>query len=98
MYVYTGATNIGFIAVDDYWDVVSRITPAQYRTPESIIEKSGFRSPVPQLILFQISRLAFYLGVTEPAAQLKWILVFVAIFSFVFHSIFSIKHFRLTAD
>lgn len=69
----TALWNIGFIAVDDYYHGIVQYIPAQKSSFSVIIEKSGIRSPIPNMILLSLSKAAYFLGIESPAGQLRFI-------------------------
>lgn len=83
LYLSTAWFNVGIIATDDYEFGIARIVPAQNWTALSIIKASGIRSPIPNLALFAFTKTALSLGITEPVTQLKFALIFVALFSYI---------------
>lgn len=95
MYVVTAATNLGFIALDDYESGIAPVVPAQNQVVSQIIAASDFRSPIPSLTLLSISKFAYALGVTDPASQFRLVLVVLAVFSFLTNAICAAKIFRL---
>jgi len=78
----TAATNIGFIALDDYVYNVSVVVPAQNFSVHSIIPLVDFRSPVPSLVLHSIAQVAFQLGMSQPTLQFRFVLMILGLFSF----------------
>ena len=95
MYLATAVVNIGFIALDDYESGIAPVVPAQAQNPAEFIRGSDFRSPIPTLTLLGISKVAYFLGVEDPANQYRVVLAVLALFSFGMNAWFGAKHFRL---
>jgi len=93
--VATAIFNIGVIAIDDYTFAVGSIIPAQIRTPQTVIDGSGFRSAFPSLTLLPLTELALGLGIENPANQLRLVLIVVGIFSFLMNAGWGRRFFRL---
>jgi len=96
MYVATAIVNVGIIAVDDYTMAIAPIIPAQNHSVAQIINDAGFRSAVPTLILFSLSRLALNLGLNDPANQFRFVLVILGVASFLIQATFGAKQFKET--
>lgn len=75
----TALWNIGFIAVDDYYHGIVQYIPAQKSSFAVIIEKSGIRSPIPNMILLALSKTAYFFGIEKPSLQLRFINVILAL-------------------
>ncbi|HEY4100964.1 MAG TPA: hypothetical protein VGM20_08825 [Gemmatimonadales bacterium] len=98
LYVSTACVNIGIVALDDYHEIVAQIIPAQFQSATQIIAGAGIRSPVPSLVLLTLSRTALHLGLTDPVAQYRFVLIVLAIFSFAVLSTVARRHFRDERD
>jgi hypothetical protein len=98
LYIVTAWVNIGVVALDDYYYGAAHIIPAQFQSTARIIADAGFRSPVPSLILLGLSRTALHLGLTDPVAQYRFVLIVLAVFSFAVLSTIARRHFRNEND
>ncbi|NBX69271.1 MAG: hypothetical protein EBR01_09965, partial [Proteobacteria bacterium] len=92
--IITGLINIGIIAMDDYFDVVAKIIPAQEVSFSGILDARGLHSPLPALILAVFSKLALKFGLLEPIAQLRFVLVVIGFVSFLIHSLLGLTVFK----
>ncbi len=81
--VATAMVNIGIIGLDEYAEVIARVIPAGVQTPQDLIKHASIRSPIPTLCLSVVTRLAKGIGFSDPANQLRFLLVTLGIFSFV---------------
>ncbi len=72
--LFVAWADYGFVATDDHNHVLVDAVPAQ-RVPGagSVVEKSGVRSPVPRLFIYQLGQTAFRLGLEDPISQIRWI-------------------------
>lgn len=86
--------NIGFIAIDDYMHGIVLYIPSQFSSFSEIIEASGFRSPLPNIFLLSLSKLALSLGLEDPVWQLRFVTSLVTMLASV-GLFFAIKHFEL---
>ncbi|NBX68882.1 MAG: hypothetical protein EBR01_07970 [Proteobacteria bacterium] len=93
-YLLTAWFNVGIIASDDYEFGIARIVPAQNWTALEIINISGIRSPIPNLVLYAFTKLAYCLGIVDPVTQLRVALLFVGFFSYSVYSILCFLFFR----
>jgi Alg9-like mannosyltransferase family len=94
LYLITAVVNIGFIAIDDYDSSIAPVIPAQRHSGQEIIQMADFRSPLPGLTLHNLARIAWKLGLEDPASQFRFVLAVLALFSFVCNALFSIAHFN----
>jgi hypothetical protein len=93
--VTTGLVNIGIIAVDDYADIISNIIPAGRNSVPQLVSAADFRSAIPTISLSGVADIGKYLGITEPANQLRFVLAFLGLFSLCIQLFFGMKLFRL---
>jgi len=89
--------NIGFIAIDDYMHGIVLYIPAQFSSFAEIVEASGFRSPLPNIFLLSLSKLALGLGLEDPVWQLRFVTSLVTLLASI-GLFFAIKHFELLRD
>ena len=90
--LFTGVTNIGIIALDDYYFVTQRIIPAQFANLSSIVS-NAFWSPLLPLVLAGVGKAALALGIESPSNQLRFILFFLGLFTYGVHATFGPRHF-----
>jgi len=90
----TALGNIGIIALDDYTSLISTVIPVQNHTVSEILQNTGIRSPVPNLVLLAMGHVALGLGIDEPTSQLRFILFFVGLFSYLVHALLGALLFR----
>ena len=98
IYLATALRNIGFIALDDYSELIDVVIPAGRSSFRTIIENSGVRSPLPGLLVAAVGRMAPALGIAQPVHQLRFLLVFFGALAFCLHGVFAYKHFRLVPE
>ncbi len=77
-----GYLNIGFVAMDDYSQVVRYVIPFQHHSVSEAIATSGIRSPVPVLFLRELLHPFAALGMESPVLQLRTLLVLLGLGSF----------------
>ena len=62
--------NYGFVAMDDYLEMLQRALPAQQVAgPAHIVETAGIRSPLPKLWLYTLGQAGWALGLDDPVNQ-----------------------------
>ena len=83
VYLVTAISNIGIVAIDDYFQVMSRVVPAGAYTPEQIVAGTGVYNPLPVLLHLGVVRLGSMLGILHPYNQLRFDQAFLAFISFV---------------
>lgn len=92
----TAWINIGIIAVDDYAEAIALMIPAQHQKPLLEIANAYLHPPIPKIILAVLGRVAYGMGIDEPANQLRFVLVLLGLFSFGMNFVFAWKHFKET--
>lgn len=76
LFALTGFWNIGIIALDDYAQIIAWMVPAQDINLDELIATSGFRSPLPPLMLVAVTKALHSMGVQSPILQLRIVLMF----------------------
>ncbi len=85
IFSFTAIWNVGFIAIDDYVELISKTLPAQEVNAKNIIGTSGIRPPIPQLILYSLTSLGLKIGFEHPLNQFRFALFCLGMFSFLMH-------------
>lgn len=76
-------SNYGFVAMDDYMEMLRLAVPAQSVSgPTHIIETADIRSPLPKLALYGLGQTALALGIETPVNQVRFIYIVLGLLSF----------------
>lgn len=67
--------NQGIIALDDYYEIIAHIIPAQTSSFSLAITEAGFRSPFPSVVLLALTKFALFLGLESPISQLRFVML-----------------------
>lgn len=94
MVALTGIFNVGIIAMDDYFDVISKIIPAQMTSFAEILDSRGIHSPLPALILAWVAKLPLKLGFLQPLDQLRFVLVMIGVVSYIIQATVGLTVFK----
>ena len=66
--------NYGFVAMDDYHEMLRLAVPAQQVAgPDYIVEMASIRSPLPKLWLYTLGQAGWALGLDDPVNQIRFI-------------------------
>lgn len=75
--------NYGFLALDDYTDVIASAVPSQQVDAGTAIETSSIRSPIPRLTMLGLARVGLALGIDDALNQIRWLYAWLGLFSMV---------------
>lgn len=73
--------NYGFLALDDYTDIIVSAVPSQQVDAHTVIETSGIRSPIPRLAMLGLVRVGLTLGIDDSLNQVRWMYAWLGLFS-----------------
>lgn len=66
--------NYGFVAMDDYEEMLRLAVPAQQVAgPDYIVETASIRSPLPKLWVYTLGQAGWALGLDDPVNQIRFI-------------------------
>jgi len=73
--------NYGFLALDDYTDIIVSAVPSQQVDAHTVIETSGIRSPIPRLAMLGLVRVGLTLGIDDSLNQVRWMYAWLGLLS-----------------
>lgn len=89
-------SNYGFVAMDDYMEMLRLAVPAQsVGGPREVIETADIRSPLPKLAVYGLGQLGYRLGVDTPVNQVRFIYIVLSLLSFTAVAAVGLMFYRL---
>ncbi len=82
--IYVALGNYGFVAMDDYTEILAWAVPAQQAAPiATIVDSATIRSPVPRLAMLGVTKAGYLAGLADPVDQVRFLYAVLGLLSLV---------------
>ncbi len=82
--IYLAIGNYGFVAMDDYSEILAWAVPAQQSPPMAqVIDTTSIRSPVPRLAVLAVTRIGNAVGLDSPVNQVRFLYTVLGLLSLI---------------